>query len=49
TRAQQAEMGARAGALFTQRFTVDAMASSLLEVVARGAPAPATRVASAPR
>lgn len=49
TRAQQAEMGARAGALFTQRFTVEAMASSLLDVVARGAPAPAKRVASAPR
>ena len=40
TRAQQAEMGARAGALFAQRFTVEAMAASLIDAVARNASKP---------
>ncbi|MEP7103022.1 MAG: glycosyltransferase [Burkholderiales bacterium] len=38
TRAQQAEMGTRAGMLFEQSFTVEAMAASLIDVVTRDAP-----------
>jgi glycosyltransferase involved in cell wall biosynthesis len=36
TPAEQAQMGARAGALFAERFTVEAMAASILDAVARG-------------
>ena len=48
TRAEQAEMGTRAGALFAQQFTVEAMAASLIDVVARDAPPRGVLVASQP-
>jgi glycosyltransferase involved in cell wall biosynthesis len=42
---QRRAMSTRARALFEERFTVDAMASGLLEVVSRGAPADARATA----